>query len=1351
MTYDEYAVKVRDDFKKIRSMLAWLKNHRVVLIASFAAIAAAVMLLLYFSGSFTKPFDCESHEYGSPSRAEARAFLARVDYGYSDGEGVFPGFPYRPGSYTVTAKTKSALGKIREQSRDIVISKKPAAIGLSDIEITYGDTPDFLPFVSSPDLCEGDRIGAVEVAYDPLTGGEAAIVSVKIENENGDDVTDCYGLTLGRASARIVPRVITVSSGTAEKKYDGETLTETTYTVKGKLAEGDEIAAVFSSSITIPGTVPNNMTVSIMHGGEDRTHMYDVRIAVGSLTVLPRQIRVKTGSAEKDYDGTPLSCEEYEIDGSELLEGHTVQLLSVPGRRNAGTYDNRIEFTVTDAEGYNVKTFYEFVYDMGKLKIRKLPLKAKSASGKFVYDAHLHYFKEAELTEGELLPGHSIVFDGFQPFIYGGEYKNSFIVVITSEDGAKVTSNYDIEFDPGTVYVEPRPITLRFTVTGNPGISKAFTVHADNGDSFDGEIERLTLNYPTVIPLSVKESDFGKYINNGLSIVNRDSTIVTSSYDAKIDVFYDPDLIAAVREQAPGRDTDTGTQTGPSSGTDTGTGTGPTPETEPPEPVDPEEAAMRKYGIKGVGTGGVSGQISNSPGSGSTVPGESQQNGKEPRGSVSSLKGGAIYLRLRSFGDYTGTGWSEPLVYDKSESMVIHPLNLTYMNLQGTFSPENTVIVNYRSTDNVKPVPYFSQTADSHSRYYVTDVAVPSDSDEGIFRYDQIPMVTLQNLLKDRSKSTDKYDDEYYEFVRENYLSVPDNIKGLLDSIIKEAKLDASSPDIIQQVAAFVRGYARYNGNFKAAPEGADLIAYFLGQSREGICAHFASAAVLIYRQLGIPARFTAGYYVVTEAAVDTPFYAKDAHSWPEVYVENIGWIPVEVTSMSVADGGESSDYQPPDESSLLWYNHVYFRMNDAAKTYDGEYLYSPGVLVLDGSNLLPGHTLSAESEGIMFAGSVKAYANNVKITDETGRDVTGIYQLHETSPGILTVHTLEVTLTEITLYVGQTIVLPKVSTISDAEAAALIGEDDLSFDFGGDPAMRVNEDGTATGVAATDQRTFSKAYNFGALRGSSVVTSSDEIIVRQKVTVLPFENVRYTSNPPKTTNTSTVYRVAGENGVMYDYLAVTADSAEKSFDGKYLTAAGFTVTGGAVEPGHHIVFSSNSSQLYVGSCENRYGVLSVLDEKGDDVTGRYLIDFTPGTLTVTEGVYAADDSVIVTVPADGADDLRKVVWVEGLSGLPVTYRADKNDGVVRVDGYRIIGIEAGSTKIAATLNSIDLNGDGVAEYGAAERSVTVNVTPKAKDGSTLICTLFIISVSAAVVTVTFVVTRYVMRGRKEE
>ena len=180
-------------------------------------------------------------------------------------------------------------------------------------------------------------------------------------------------------------------------------------------------------------------------------------------------------------------------------------------------------------------------------------------------------------------------------------------------------------------------------------------------------------------------------------------------------------------------------------------------------------------------------------------------------------------------------------------------------------------------------------------------------------------------------------------------------------------------------------------------------------------------------------------------------------------------------------------------------------------------------------------------------------------------------------------------------------------------------------------------------------------------------------------------------------------------------------------------------------------IFSSNSSQLYVGSCENRYGVLSVLDEKGDDVTGRYMIDFTPGTLTVTEGVYAADDSVTVTVPADGADDLRKVVWVEGLSGLPVTYRADKNDGVVRVDGYRIIGIEAGSTKIAATLNSVDLNGDGVAEYGAAERSVTVNVTPKAKDDGALIYTLFIISVSAAVAAVTFAVARCVLRGRKEE
>jgi hypothetical protein len=79
--------------------------------------------------------------------------------------------------------------------------------------------------------------------------------------------------------------------------------------------------------------------------------------------------------------------------------------------------------------------------------------------------------------------------------------------------------------------------------------------------------------------------------------------------------------------------------------------------------------------------------------------------------------------------------------------------------------------------------------------------------------------------------------------------------------------------------------------------EDRDLVDAFLFDIRRGYCDYFASAFVVMARSVGLPARLAVGYasgrevapgqWVVTEA---------DAHSWPEVYFEEIGWIPFEPT-----------------------------------------------------------------------------------------------------------------------------------------------------------------------------------------------------------------------------------------------------------------------------------------------------------------------------------------------------------------------------------------------------------------------------------------------------------------------
>ncbi|GAA4486265.1 DUF3488 and transglutaminase-like domain-containing protein [Microbacterium panaciterrae] len=73
---------------------------------------------------------------------------------------------------------------------------------------------------------------------------------------------------------------------------------------------------------------------------------------------------------------------------------------------------------------------------------------------------------------------------------------------------------------------------------------------------------------------------------------------------------------------------------------------------------------------------------------------------------------------------------------------------------------------------------------------------------------------------------------------------------------------------------------------------------------REGYCVHFAGAFALMARSLGIPTRIVVGYLPGTstdrrsdDGKVVFDVGTDQLHSWPEVYFQNIGWVPFEPTA----------------------------------------------------------------------------------------------------------------------------------------------------------------------------------------------------------------------------------------------------------------------------------------------------------------------------------------------------------------------------------------------------------------------------------------------------------------------
>ncbi len=93
--------------------------------------------------------------------------------------------------------------------------------------------------------------------------------------------------------------------------------------------------------------------------------------------------------------------------------------------------------------------------------------------------------------------------------------------------------------------------------------------------------------------------------------------------------------------------------------------------------------------------------------------------------------------------------------------------------------------------------------------------------------------------------------------------------------------------------------------------DAASFMDYLCLTSREGYCVHFASAFVLAARHLGYPARYVQGYRVDRPNNVIATVTENQAHAWPEVYFDNVGWLVFEPTPGYELPAGWRSGYLP--------------------------------------------------------------------------------------------------------------------------------------------------------------------------------------------------------------------------------------------------------------------------------------------------------------------------------------------------------------------------------------------------------------------------------------------------------
>lgn len=221
-------------------------------------------------------------------------------------------------------------------------------------------------------------------------------------------------------------------------------------------------------------------------------------------------------------------------------------------------------------------------------------------------------------------------------------------------------------------------------------------------------------------------------------------------------------------------------------------------------------------------------------------------------------------------------------------------------------------------------------------RFYYLPYFSNSDNTEGTrLNYE----ITYNPVLSENDYKDEVYDglltdDDYYEYVYDTCLAVPEDLKETLDETL--TNINPVEKDNVNDYrlacARAIYGYFFENFNYTMAPGRTpyrrDFVEYFLTHQQRGFCAHFASATVLLLREMGVPARYCEGYCIPIslvyenavltendynewysgdknidlEAVVKVPVNDSYAHAWVEIYLEGYGFVPFEATIPSFDD-----------------------------------------------------------------------------------------------------------------------------------------------------------------------------------------------------------------------------------------------------------------------------------------------------------------------------------------------------------------------------------------------------------------------------------------------------------------
>lgn len=218
---------------------------------------------------------------------------------------------------------------------------------------------------------------------------------------------------------------------------------------------------------------------------------------------------------------------------------------------------------------------------------------------------------------------------------------------------------------------------------------------------------------------------------------------------------------------------------------------------------------------------------------------------------VTAPTSGGLYLRGQSYDRYTSTGWE--MSSEVADSF------------DGWGEPQGDVQIRTFALQSVLYLPYYPGTGT-----VLSGGALKNTGSILSYSFPKYPCGSAASAQ-----------------TLDACLALPDSTRAWAEGYPFSGD---STQQTAQAIGDFVRQSAAYDKATGAMPEGQDFARWFLESSETGYCVHFATAATVLLRAAGIPARYVTGFRCEATAGQPLVVTTEEAHAWAEYYDADLGY-----------------------------------------------------------------------------------------------------------------------------------------------------------------------------------------------------------------------------------------------------------------------------------------------------------------------------------------------------------------------------------------------------------------------------------------------------------------------------